>query len=186
MEALHLVCGGRRPQLKRNPLGSGIQLVLCRDVNLFRVRMIPSALAHVRRLRVAISLVLSAPLLPSGCRNDVVDDWGPPAGFGAVAGVIRDSSATPKPNILVAVSSCEEPLGGFLGEASSDQEGRYRVDGSLAPIGLLPSLNADTVRLHCVLFVGPRGAPLVTDTVTVPFSQLRSAVVPTIRDIALP
>ncbi len=122
----------------------------------------------------------------TGCGRDIIDDWGPPAGYGAVAGVIRDSSGMPKPNILVAVSICGDPLGGFLGEATADQAGHYRVDGHLPPIGVAGSLNADTLRVRCELFVGPRGAPLVRDTVTVPFSRSRSAVRPTARDVIIP
>jgi len=136
--------------------------------------------------RVTITLLLLAPILSSACRKTIVNGWGPRAGFGAVAGVIRDAAGTPKPNILVEVAACEEQLGGFVEEAVTDQEGRYRVDGSLAPVGLIPGVNADTVRLHCTILVGPRLARLVTDTVTVPFATSRSAVVPARRDFTLP
>ena len=123
------------------------------------------------------------------CRGTdiIIDNWGPPAGYGAVAGVIRDASGAPKPNILVAVSICESPIVGFLGEAPSDGQGRYRVDGRLPPVGVTPaSFNADTLRVKCDLLVGPRGAALVRDTVTVPFSRSLNSVQPAQRDVTLP
>jgi hypothetical protein len=136
-------------------------------------------MTHMRRV-VLLSLAAA------GCRgHDIIDHWGPPAGFGAVAGVIRNSSGVPKPNVLVAVSICGDPLGGFLGEGTSDQQGHYRVDGSLPPIGS-GILGADTLRIACELFVGPRGTPLVRDTITVRFWRSRSTVQPAQRDISLP
>ena len=142
-------------------------------------------------MRHRVSVLILLPLLLIGataCRDGTIfDDWGPPAGYGAVAGVIRDSSGTSAPNILVAVSICESPIAGFLGEAASDGQGRYRIDGRLAPVGLVPSsFNADTLRVKCELFVGPRGAAVVRDTVTVPFSRSPGGVHPAQRDVTLP
>lgn len=115
----------------------------------------------------------------------VIDDFGPPAGFGAVAGLIQNAAGTPQVGMGVAISRCSAPVGGFFGDSSSDASGRYRVDGALAP-GFRGVLDVDTVRVSCELFVGPRGTPLVTDTVTIRFATVHSAVVPTIRDVTIP
>jgi len=137
--------------------------------------------------RIPLVCGLVAAIGASACRSGtIIDDWGPPAGFGAVAGVVRDASGTPKPNTLVNITLCESPIGGFLGEALTNAQGRYRVDGHLPPVGAVGSLNADTVRITCKWFVGPHGAALASDTVTVPFWRSPGAVQPVQRDITLP
>ncbi|SRR6266550_2369576 len=126
-------------------------------------------------------------MVATGCGHDIIDDWGHRSGYGSVAGVVRDAAGTAQPSILVAVSICESPIVGFLGEAGTDGQGRFRIDGTLPPVGAVgSSFNADTLRVKCELFVGPRGAALVRDTVTVPFFRLQNAVRPVQRDVTLP
>src|SRR5258705_2466260 len=112
-------------------------------------------------------------MVATGCRHDIIDNWGPPAGFGAVTGVVRDASGTPKPNTLVNITLCESPIGGFLGEAMTNAQRQYRVDGHLPPGGAGGSLNAQTVRITCTWFVGPHGAALARRTLTGFFLELR-------------
>ena len=119
-----------------------------------------------------------------GCGTDIVDNWGPPAGFGALQGTIRQASTLPAAGTRVGVARCSPPLG--FGEDISDGQGRYRVDVSLPPIGLFPPEAVDSLRLYCTVFVGPRGDPILTDTITLAFAFTREAVVPRVRDFTLP
>jgi hypothetical protein len=51
---------------------------------------------------------------------------------------------------------------------------------------LFPPEAVDTLRLSCTVFVGARGDPTLSDTITLGFAFTREAVVPTVRDFTLP
>ena len=113
----------------------------------------------------------------------IVDDYGPPAGFTAVEGTVRRANGVPAgftPLSLV----CTNPVAEFPGYTTSDNQGRYRIDGQLGPVGLLPRLDADTLRAQCVLRTGP--PPLTLDSVEVRFWRDRAAVVPLVVDLQFP
>lgn len=131
-------------------------------------------------------LIVSPLILPVACQGDykIIDGWGPPAGYGAVQGSIRDGSGAPAPNTLVSITRCTDPLG-FFGEDVADPQGAYRVDGSLPPVGFIPG-PIDTLRVTCDVLLGPRGAGVHVDTVTVGFAPSPESVVPVARDFVRP
>ena len=122
------------------------------------------------------------------CRDGyvIIDNWGPPAGYAAVQGTIRDVSGTPAPNTWVSITRCNDPIGGFFGKSIADEQGSYRVDGSLPPVGVLPRSALDTLRVHCDIFLGAPGAAIAVDTITLRFAPSRDSVVPSVRDLLLP
>jgi hypothetical protein len=137
----------------------------------------------MRSLRRFIRLVA---LVSTGCRDPVIiDDFGPPPGFAAIQGTIRDNANNPRANMPILVSRCGSPIGGFFGADTSTQQGQYRIEGALHPV-LPPSASVDTLRVRCDVFLGPLGSPALTDTVTLRFSASRAAVVPITRDFRLP
>ena len=88
-------------------------------------------------------------------------------------------------NLLVlSLTQCANPLVDFLGSTTTDGQCRYRIEGQLGPVGLLPRVDADTLRDQCVLLTGP--PPLPLDSVEVRFWRDRSAVVPLVVDLQLP
>jgi hypothetical protein len=133
------------------------------------------------------SLILFAVVLQLACREGyrIVDDFGPPAGYAAVQGTIRYGSGVPTPNTRVTFTRCANPIGGSFGEDISDHQGGYRVDGSLPP-DVLPRATLDTLRVRCDVFVGPLGAEIVVDTLSLRFAASRDSVVPSVRDLTLP
>jgi hypothetical protein len=111
----------------------------------------------------------------------IIDDWGPPAGFTTIVGTVRRADNTPASAINLSFTDCTLPVGGFLAFTTTDGQGRYRLEGTLAP-GL--RVDADTVRVKCEVRAGP--PPLVLDTVDVRFWRQQSAVVPTVVDLRFP
>jgi hypothetical protein len=176
MEGLYLDCGRRRPQLKRNPLGGADGMTFPAESEY------PPEMTQRPLLRTVAASWLA---ILGACGPDIiVDDWGAPAGFGALQGIIRQASNLPASGTRVGVAMCNPPLGS--GEGISDGQGRYRVEVSLPPAGLFPPEAVDTLRLYCTVFVGPRGNPTLTDTITLAFAFTREAVVPRVRDFTLP
>jgi len=112
--------------------------------------------------------------------------WGPPAGYAAVQGTIRLGSGVPGPNTRVNITRCTDPIGGFFGEDVSDQQGGYRVHGSLPPVGVIPRSTVDSLLVRCDVCVGEPGAAAVVDTVTVRFAASRDSMVPIVWDLTLP
>ena len=130
---------------------------------------------------------LTVVTVSTGCKDgDIVDDWGPPAGFTTVQGVVRDTIGRPVAGARVAIAVCDNSLLGIAVESASNQEGRYRIMGALPPVGALPRVDLDTVRVQCHLFAGPRIQTLVTDTIRLQFYRSQRDVVPLTRDIQLP
>jgi hypothetical protein len=114
----------------------------------------------------------------------IVDDWGPPAGFTVVEGTVRRANGTPANLIFLSLTQCTNPLVDFLGSTTTDNQGRYRIEGQLGPVGLLPRVDADTLRDRCVLLTGP--PPLPLDSVEVRFWRDRAAVVPLVVNLQFP
>lgn len=129
-------------------------------------------------------------LFVGACEEPViVDDWGPPAGYAAISGTVRTAAGAPVAGVEVAFSRCGSPLGGFLGADHTDAQGAYRARGSLPPIGALPRLDLDTLRVTCEVLVGrappPDPTPAV-DTLEIRFASSESAVVPQRLDLTIP
>ncbi len=105
------------------------------------------------------SLIVAPAVVHLACRDGyvIIDNWGPPAGYAAVQGTVRDASGS-----------------------------SYRVDGSLPPVGVLPRSMLDTLRIHCDIFLGAPGAAAAVDTITPRFAPSRDSVVPSVRDLLLP
>ena len=134
------------------------------------------------------SLIVAPAVVQLACRDGyiIIENWGPPAGYAAVQGTIRDASGTPAPNTWVSITRCSDPIGGFFGQSIADQQGSYRVDGSLPPVGVLPRSTLDTLRVHCDILLGAPGAATAVDTITLRFAPSRDSVVPSVRDLLLP
>src|SRR6266550_6761502 len=134
------------------------------------------------------SLIVAPAVVQLACRDGyiIIENWGPPAGYAAVQGAIRDASGTPAPNTAVSITRCSDPIGGFFGKSIADQQGSYRVDGSLPPVGVLPQSMLDTLHVHCDILLGAPGAATAVDTITLHFAPSRDSVVPSVRDLLLP
>lgn len=104
-----------------------------------------------------------------GAGNHIVDDRGPPAGYGVVAGTVRMANGTPVGNAEVLVSRCGGPAGGFFAVDLTDRDGHFRAAGTLPPAGVLPAGIADTLRLKCSVFFDRTG--VVRDSVVVRFGR---------------
>jgi hypothetical protein len=87
----------------------------------------------------------------------IVDNWGPPAGYAVVAGVVTTAAGTPAADVEVVLTRCASPLGGYLGQASTDAAGRYRLEGALPPRGALPTVAVDTLAVRCQAFTDRTG-----------------------------
>jgi hypothetical protein len=57
-------------------------------------------------------------------------------------------------------------------------------DGTLPPVGLLPRVDGDTVRVQCEMLSGP--PPVLLDTVEIRSWRNKSAVVPLVIDLRFP
>ena len=121
-----------------------------------------------------------------GCADPlvIVDDWGPPAGYAAVEGVVRDTTGAIKSGASVRVTLCTDPIGGFLGQVTSAQDGSYRVSGMLPPVGVMPQLSLDTLHVACSIGAGVENATIPQmDSITVRFYATPEEVVPLTRDL---
>ena len=87
----------------------------------------------------------------------IVDNWGPPAGYAVVAGVVTTAAGTPAADVEVVLTRCASPLGGYLGRASTDAAGRYRLEGALPPRGAFPAVAVDTLAVRCQVFTDRTG-----------------------------
>ena len=132
----------------------------------------------------ALATLLLCALANCDNGNVIVDDWGPPAGFTVVEGTVRRANGAPAGLVPLSLTRCTNPIVGSPGYTSTDNQGRYRIEGQLAPVGLLPGVDADTLRDHCVLLTGP--PPLVLDSVEIHFWRARAAVVPLVVDLQFP
>lgn len=122
--------------------------------------------------RIRCGLMVCVPLLTLGCDGPgtvIVDDWGPPAGYGVVAGTVRMANGTPVGNAEVLVSRCGGPVGGFFAVDLTDRDGHFRAAGILPPAGVLPAGIADTLRVTCYVFYDRTG--VVRDSVVVRFGR---------------
>jgi hypothetical protein len=131
------------------------------------------------RSRVVFSSTLAILL---GCRGgDIIDDWGPPAGFTTIVGTLRRADNRPASSFNLSFTLCSPPVNGLLAFVQTDAQSRYRAEGTLSPG---TPVNADTVRVQCEVRVGP--PPVVLDTIDVRFWRDPSAVVPMVVDLMLP
>lgn len=99
-----------------------------------------------------------------GCDNSIEDDWGPPAGYATVQGVVEDSSGAVLTDVVVFRSLClskeqdlfpsTDSVGLSSPKAITDDEGRYKMDEALPPVGVFPEYEGDTLRLECEMVVG--------------------------------
>src|SRR5256885_13144652 len=85
------------------------------------------------------SLIVAPAVLQLACRDGyiIIENWGPPAGYAAVQGTIRDASGTPAPNTWVSITRCSDPIGGFFGQRIADPDAPDPVVGSVSPVGVL-------------------------------------------------
>ena len=58
------------------------------------------------------SLIVAPAVVHLACRDGYVitDNWGPPAGYAAVQGTVRDTSGTPAPNTRVSITRCSDTI----------------------------------------------------------------------------
>jgi hypothetical protein len=89
----------------------------------------------------------------------IVDNWGPPAGYAAVAGTVTTATGAPASGIEVLLTRCASPIGGYLGGANTDATGRYRIEGALPPRGAFPQVAVDTLAVRCFVFTDRSGVP---------------------------
>lgn len=110
--------------------------------------------------------------------QDPVDNY-PPTGYGAVKGVVTDTAGQVLAGIGISVTSCEGF--DFFGDASTNAQGRYQVNGDVPPGGPTPS------PASCEIFVGPAfSGPVLSDTISIPFTARREDVIPVVRDFVVP
>jgi hypothetical protein len=112
-----------------------------------------------------------------------VDSYGPPAGYAVVAGTVTTAAGSPAAGSEVVLARCASPIGGYLGSATSDAAGRYRLEGALPPIGAFPAV-VDTLRVRCAVFTDRTGVP--RDSLTVHFRAERAGRPLQQFDIRLP
>lgn len=128
--------------------------------------------------RRAPRLVLVASLaggVVSCADRTIVDDFGPPAGFATISGAVFHGSQ-PVSNVPVAVSGCEEPIGGLAATSQTDAAGMFSADAALPPAGAVSF--PDTLPflpVLCRFFVSQE---LALDSLVVPFYRSREAVAP--------
>jgi hypothetical protein len=114
---------------------------------------------HLTRRPLARSAPTFAAAVLAGCGSgslDPADDWGPPAGYAVVAGTVVTAAGAPAGGVEVLLSRCASPVGGYLGRATTDAAGRYRVEGALPPVGFLRAA-PDTLRVRCAVFTDRTG-----------------------------
>ena len=131
----------------------------------------------VRRLSLAVSAICA-------CRSgDIIDDWGPPAGYAVVSGILRTAAGVPISDANVSITRCDSPIGGYLGSDSTDATGFYEVKGQLPPVGLL-RVSTDTLRIQCFAFVNYDG--VARDSLQVQFSAEARAPAHQTLNLTLP
>jgi hypothetical protein len=86
----------------------------------------------------------------------IADDWGPPAGYAVVAGTVTNAAGVPVSGVEVMLTRCVSPIGGYLGAASTDAAGRYRIEGALPPRGAFP-VAVGTLLVRCYAFTDRTG-----------------------------
>lgn len=99
-----------------------------------------------------------------GCDNSIEDDWGPPAGYATIQGVVTDSSGAALTDAVVFRSFCLSKEQDFLPSTDTvglstprtltDDEGRYKMAEVLPPVGAFPEYEGQTLRLECKMVVG--------------------------------
>jgi len=97
-------------------------------------------------LPLGLSVVLAS------CSTGLPESWGPPAGYTIVSGVATYRSGVPARGAEVTLTSCTQPIGGFLATTTTDNIGRFRILGALPPIGVF-SAPPDDVHVSCAIAV---------------------------------
>jgi hypothetical protein len=100
----------------------------------------------------------------AACDGNIEDDWGPPAGYATIQGVVTDSSGAPLTDAVVFRSFCLSkeqdlfPSTDSIALSSSrtftDDEGQYEMSELLPPVGAFPEYKGETLRLECDMVVG--------------------------------
>lgn len=141
---------------------------------------------QVRRSSCCMLLMTAAFL--AACGEDtsgvIFDDFGPPAGYTVFEGTVLQSGGAAAVGVEVGFGRCTNPVGGFLASARTDGDGRFRATGNLPPIGALPRLLADTLRVRCYVFLDRTG--IVRDSVTVGFAATIEAAPVTTLSLEAP
>jgi hypothetical protein len=124
-------------------------------------------------------------LIAAACDIGVIrDDWGPPAGYAAVEGTVtRQGTGARVTAAEVWIARCDGLIG-HLGSGHTDERGVYRVTGSLPPVGAMPGVSLDTLRVRCEAGVRPDTASL--DSVSLRFFRTPAEVVPHTLDLQVP
>lgn len=121
----------------------------------------------------------------AACRSgDIVDDWGPPAGYAVLAGAVHQPGGAGAAGVEVTFTRCGDPVGGFLAAATTDVAGRFHAEAQLPPRGVLPRGITDTLKLRCYVFLDRSG--VVRDSVSIRFAPTRAAAPTTTIDLVVP
>lgn len=130
---------------------------------------------------VALAALVSACGTRSG---EIVDNWGPPAGYAVLAGSVQRLGGAPAAGVEVDIGRCGSPVGGLLAFTTTDAAGQFHTDAQLPPVGLLPAGIADTLRLRCYVSLDRSGVTL--DSVIVRFGVTRQDAPTTAVALAVP
>jgi hypothetical protein len=117
------------------------------------------------------------------CNNVIVDDWGPPAGYGLVEGTVSRSSGGTAIGVTVSVWQCDEPMEGHGGSARTTGSGRYAIELRLPPVGVMSGLDADTLTVSCVVVANEDSTSKIS--VDVPFAETVQDVLPVIVNLVI-
>jgi hypothetical protein len=103
------------------------------------IELLLSRQGHTPRNLLHLRCVIGVLIAVGACQESDEDDFGSPAGYGVVQGVVRYSTGGTVPGVEVTVSRCESSIGTLAGAISSaGSTGWYEVQIRLPPVGTPP------------------------------------------------
>src|SRR6185503_16058316 len=93
---------------------------------------------------IMLGVISTVILLSTGCDDEIIDDYGPPAGWSRVIGTVSRSNGMAAAQFRVAITLCEAH--GIVSEDRTDSTGAFSLEASLPPVGIVGQLNVDTLK----------------------------------------